>query len=204
MSFLSQLDWRYATKKFDTTKKVSEEQLSKVLNAIKMAPTSFGLQPFHVFVITNTELREKLKAVSWNQDQVTDASHLLVFCARTDTLPRVDQYFTMLSQGNTEVRASLKIYEDMMTGFASGLDTATAHKWATYQAYIALGFAMAACAELEIDSCPMEGFDRDQYNTILALPEHMKAQVILPIGFRATDDIIRPKARFNDLFENIA
>ena len=204
MSFLTQLNWRYATKKFDTSKKVSDEQLAAIQNAIKMAPTSFGLQPFHVVVVSNPELKTKLRAVSWDQSQVTDASHVLVFCARTDVLPRVGQYFTGLTQGNAEIRASLKGYEDMMTGFASGLDAQTVHKWATYQAYIALGFAMAACAEIEVDSCPMEGFDRDAYNTILELPENMKAQVILPIGFRAADDIIRPKFRFDDIFETRA
>jgi nitroreductase len=92
----------------------------------------------------------------------------------------------------------------MMTGFASGLDAQTAHKWATNQAYIALGFAMAACAEIEVDSCPMEGIDKDAYNTILELPENMKAQVVLPIGFRAADDTIRPKFRFDDIFETRA
>lgn len=204
MSFLTQLNWRYATKKFDTSKKVSDEQLATIESAIKMAPTSFGLQPFHVIVVSNPELKTKLRAASWDQAQVTDASHVLVFCARTDVLPRVDQYFTGLTQGNAEIRASLKGYEDMMTGFASGLDAQTAHKWATYQAYIALGFAMAACAEIEVDSCPMEGFDRDAYNTILELPGNMKAQVILPIGFRAADDTTRPKFRFDDIFETRA
>ncbi len=204
MSFLTQLNWRYATKKFDTSKKVTDEQLATIENAIKMAPTSFGLQPFHVIVVSNPELKTKLRGASWDQSQVTDASHVLVFCARTDVLPRVDEYFTGLTGGQAEIRASLKGYEDMMTGFASGLDAQTAHKWATYQAYIVLGFAMAACAEIEVDSCPMEGFDRDAYNTILELPENMKAQVILPIGFRAADDIIRPKFRFDDIFETRA
>lgn len=204
MSFLINLNWRYATKKFDTTKVVSDEQLQKIQDTIKLTPTSFGLQPFHVLVVTNPELKAKLRDVSWGQSQVTDASHVLVFCARTDVVPRVDQYFTELSAGNAEIRAGLKGYEDMMGGFAKALDPQTALTWAGHQAYIALGFAMAACAELEIDSCPMEGFDKDAYNTILGLPEHMKAQVILPIGFRATDDVIRPKFRFNDLFETRA
>ena len=81
MSFLSQLSWRYATKKFDTTKKVSPEQLAKIMEAIKMAPTSFGVQPFHVVVVTNPELREKLKTAGYGQAQITDSSHLMVFCA---------------------------------------------------------------------------------------------------------------------------
>lgn len=204
MSFIPQLNWRYATKKFDTSKKVTDEQLATIENAIKMAPTSFGLQPFHVIVVSNPELKTKLRAASWDQSQVTDASHVLVFCARTDVLPRVDEYFTGLTQGNADMRASLKGYEDMMMDFAKRLDAQTAHKWATNQAYIALGFAMAACAEIEVDSCPMEGFDKDAYNALLELPENMKAQVILPIGFRAADDVIRPKFRFDDIFETRA
>jgi nitroreductase len=201
MSFLTQLSWRYATKKFDTEKKVSEEQLSKIKEAIKMTPTSFGLQPFHVVTVTNQDLKEKLKTAAWDQSQLTDASHVLVFCARTDVLPRINTYFDMASGGSDESRLAMKGYEDMMNGFASKMNEDQLKIWASKQSYIALGFAMAAAAEIEIDSCPMEGFDSSAFKSILDLPEDFYPTVILPIGFRAVDDVIRPKVRFNDLFK---
>lgn len=202
MSFLTQLSWRYATKQFDSTKKLSEEQLQKVMEAIKMVPTSFGLQPFKVILVTNQDTRLKLKDAAWGQSQVIDASHLLVFCANTDVLPRVNTYFEMASAGNSELRTSMKGYEEMMSGFVSSLPAENMLPWTTRQVYIALGFALAACAELEIDSCPMEGFDPQQFKTILELPESINPVVILPVGFRSVDDVVHPKVRFNDLFEH--
>jgi nitroreductase / dihydropteridine reductase len=201
MSFLTQLSWRYATKKFDTEKKVSQEELSKIMEAIKMTPTSFGLQPFHVVLVENAELRNQIKTASWEQTQVTEASHLLVFCARTDVSPRIDTYFDMASGGSSEIRLTMKGYEDMMKGFASNMDEEKLKVWAGKQAYIALGFAMAAATEISVDSCPMEGFDSSAVKNILNLPENIYPAVLLPIGFRAGDDVIRPKVRFNDLFE---
>lgn len=202
MSFLTQLSWRYATKKFDSTKKLSEEQLHKIMEAIKMVPTSFGLQPFRVIVVTNSDTRVKLKDAAWGQSQVTDASHLLVFCADTNVAPRIDTYFEMASGGSSEVREKMKGYEDMMRGAVNAVPQENMLSWTSRQAYIALGFALAACAELEIDSCPMEGFDPQQFKTILELPEPINPVVILPVGFRGADDVVHPKVRFNDLFEH--
>lgn len=202
MSFLTQLTWRYATKQFDTAQKLSDEQLQQILEAVKMVPTSFGLQPFKVLVVTNPELRTKLKEASWGQAQVTDASHLLVFCANTDVLPRVDTYFEMASGGNEDVRGQMKGYEDMMRGFASGMSQDAMLPWAAKQAYIALGFALAAAAELGVDSCPMEGFDGAQYKTLLGLEDNVTPVVLLPVGFRSATDTVHPKVRFNDLFEH--
>lgn len=97
MSFISQLNWRYATKKFDTAKKVSDSDLEKILEAIRMAPASVGLQSYHVYVVTNQELKDKIQAVSWNQAQIGTSSHLLVFAARTDLLDAKEELFTALS-----------------------------------------------------------------------------------------------------------
>ncbi len=152
MSFLSQLNWRYATKKFDTTKKVSDENLEKITEAIRLAPSSFGMQPYHFFIVTNTEKREAIQAVAWNQPQITTASHLIVMCARNDLSVAKDEYFDALSGGNVEARTQLSGFEDMVTGFIPYASP----EWAKKQVYIAQGFALAACAELEIDSCPME------------------------------------------------
>ena len=150
-----------------------------------MAPSSFGLQPVHVLVITNPELREQLKAASWGQGQVVDASHLFVFCARTDLLARTNTFFDAISGGSAEARAGLKGYEEMVTNTVSALSPERAQQWTARQAYIALGFAMAACAELEIDSCPMEGFDPNALDEILKLRDSgLRSVLMLPLGYR--------------------
>lgn len=97
MSFLSNLSWRYATKKFDTSRKVSDADLDKILEAIRMTPTSFGLQPYHFYVISNQDIQDKIQAVAWNQAQVGTASHLIVFTARTDFEANKDEYFELMS-----------------------------------------------------------------------------------------------------------
>lgn len=152
MSFLSQLNWRYATKKFDTTKKVSDENLEKIIEAIHLAPSSFGMQPYHFFIVTNQEKKDAIQAASWHQAQVGTSSHLLVMCARNDLTTVKDEYFDALSGGSEEVREQLSGFEQMVTGFLPN----SSPEWAKKQVYIAQGFALAACAELEIDSCPME------------------------------------------------
>lgn len=203
MSFLSQLEWRFATKKFDPSKKLSDEILGKIVEAARMAPTSFGLQPFRVFVVTNPETRKEIAGVAWGQSQVTEASHLLVFAARIDVMNRVDEYIELLSSGDEAMKEKFAGMADTMRQFALGLgDNAMA--WAAKQAYLALGFAMAAAAELEIDSCPMEGFAPAEVDRILGLPEQYRSVALLPIGYRALGPAY-PKARFpkEDLFVNV-
>jgi nitroreductase len=200
MSFLTNLSWRYATKKFDTSKKVSDADLDTILEAIRMTPTSYGLQPYHFYVVTDQEIKDKIQAVSWNQPQVGTSSHLIVFAARTDLMTNNDEYFTMMSGGNHEVRANMKGFEDLLTNTIQSKESAgTAFDWAARQTYIAHGFALAACAELEIDSCPMEGADFDAIGDILGLPETQKALVMLPIGYRAEGEAPRSpqKVRFS-------
>lgn len=193
MSFLSNLTWRYATKKFDTSKKVSSENLEKILEAIRMTPTSYGLQAYHFYVVSNPEMLAKLQAAAFNQPQVGTASHLIVMCARNDLMQAKDEYFDLMSGGNPEVRASLAGFEQMVGNTVS---SPNALEWAKKQVYIALGFALAACAELQIDSCPMEGFDPKAVAEILNLPANLDVALLLPIGYRASDEVIRPKVRF--------
>lgn len=192
MTFLSNLEWRYASKKFDTTKKVSDEDITKILEAIRFTPTSFGLQPYHFYVVTNQEKKDAIQAVSWNQPQVGTCSHLIVMCSCKDLMALKDEYFDGLSGGSAEVRANMKGYEDMVTGFIPYASP----EWAKKQTYIAQGFALAACAELQIDSCPMEGFDPVAVGKILEIPENLEVAVMLPVGYRAVDEHPRPKFRF--------
>lgn len=206
MSFLANLNWRYATKKFDTTKKVSDTDLEKIIEAIRLTPTSFGLQPYHFYIVTNQEIKDKIQAVAWNQPQVGTSSHLLVFTARTNLAVNKEEFFSLLSGGNPEVRAILKGYEDMVDGFVAGKPTPeSVLPWSAKQSYIAQGFALAALAELQIDSCAMEGFDPTAVGEILGLPESQKAVVMLPIGYRDASENPRPKVRFTkeELFTEV-
>lgn len=201
MTFLSNLDWRHATKIFDTDKKVSDQDLAKVKEAIIMSPSSFGLEPFHIKIITDQTIKDKIQLVSWNQAQVGSCSHLLVFCARTDAAQRIDTYFEMATGGQAETREKMKGYEDQMRGWLDSQNAAEVLGWAENQTHIAHGFALAALAELKIDSCAMGGFDPAAVDEILELPEHIKSVVMLPIGYR-TEDPRHPKVRYpeSDLF----
>jgi nitroreductase len=183
-TFLSQLDWRFATKSFDKEKKVSTDDLNKILEAIRKAPTSFGLQTFHVEVISNESLREKMKEVSFGQPQVTDASHLLVFCGRNDVSDRITDMINKISGGDENIKASLAGYEGMMRGSIEGKSEEQLMNWASRQAYLALGFGLAACAELEIDSCPMEGFDPKAVHELLGSPKNIFPFAYMAVGYR--------------------
>lgn len=200
-TLLSQLDWRFATKKFDADKKVADEDLAKILYAIKMAPTAYGIQPFHVYVISDTALRAKIKKSAFPQNQVVDASHLLVFCARTDVSSRIDAFVDTASHGSSVAKLKLQPMRLFMQQVIKTKEGESALNWTARQAYIALGFALAACAELEIDSCPMEGFDGKEVDRILEVPAHMQSVVALAVGYRKEDPTYE-KERFpeDDLF----
>lgn len=196
MSFLENLDWRYATKKFDTTKTISDTDLDNILNAIHKSPASVGLQAYHVYIVTSQEKKDKIQAVSWNQAQIGTSSHLLVFAARSDLIEAKEAHFTALSGGDAHIRTQLSGYEGMVNGLITGLEASNSGlAWAAKQAYIALGFALAAAAELQIDSCAMEGFDSGAVGEILGFPASQTAVVMLPIGYRAPDESPRPKFR---------
>ncbi len=195
-TFLDNLSWRYATKAFDSTKKLTEEQLAKIRTAIQLAPTSYGLQPFHVVEVTDTETRLKIQDAGYGQSQMIDADRLFVFCSLNDLQDRISAFIDLSSGGNPEVKEKMAIYENMMRTALGGLDDASATAWSAKQSYIALGFALAACAELRIDSCPMEGFDTTAMAEILGLPSHSRAQAILAVGYRSSTETPKPKVRF--------
>lgn len=133
MSFLSNLNWRYATKKFDTSRKVSPENLDKILEAIRLTPTSYGLQPYHFYVVTNQEIKDKIQAAAGNQPQVGTCSHLIVMCARNDLMQAKDEYFELMSGGNPEVRTKLAGFEQLLDSQIPKTST----EWAKKQVYIA-------------------------------------------------------------------
>ncbi|MEM8763521.1 MAG: NAD(P)H-dependent oxidoreductase [Bacteroidota bacterium] len=189
-TILEDLQWRYATKKFDPSKKISEDQLNTLLEAARLSPTSYGLQPFHVFVVEDAEIREQLKPVSWNQSQIVDASHLLVFANHNEfDASLVDEYLDNVSETRGVSLEQLKGYGDFMKSKLLDLPEASKDSWTARQVYIALGNVMTAAATLKVDTCPMEGFDRKAYDEILGLSEKgLTTTVVLPVGYRSEED----------------
>ncbi|AZQ57551.1 NAD(P)H-dependent oxidoreductase [Maribacter sp. MJ134] len=182
--------WRYATKKFDSSKKISDENLEILLEATQLSASSYGLQPYHVFVITDAAIREQLKPVSWGQSQITDASHLLVFANQSDFGGElVDDYLKNVSETRNIPSEELKAYGEFAKSKLLDLPSSSKETWTAKQAYIALGNVMQAAAELKIDTCPMEGFDAEAYNKILNLNgKNLNTAVVLPIGYRSAED----------------
>lgn len=208
--FLEKLDWRYAVKKMDPSKPASADKVEQILNAIKMAPTSSGLQPFKVFVITDTDTRAAIQGAAFNQAQITEGSHLLVFAGWDNyTEARIDAVVDDHADKRPGTREALEAYYGNLKGMYLARDAATNAAHAGHQAYIALGFALAAAAELEVDTTPMEGFDPAAVDEILGLEaQGLKSLSLLAIGTRDEEgDWLKPmaKVRKDDdvLFERI-
>lgn len=189
-NYIEDLNWRYATKKFDTTRKVSEENLEKLLEAIRLSASSYGLQPYQILVIKNGEIRKKLQAASFHQSQITDASHLLVFAnlAEVDKA-YVDNYLDSIAEIRTTKRKELAGFEEMLDNTVLKFSPMEKNKWAVNQTYIALGNLLSAAANFKIDSCPMEGFEADKFDQILGLKEKgLTTAVVAAIGYRSQED----------------
>lgn len=203
--FLDKLNWRYATKKMDPSKAVPEDKVAQIVEAVRMAPTSSGVQPFELFVIRNAEVRAAIRGVARDQAQITEGSHLLVFAAWDNyTAERIDAVVAL----NEAARGA----SELLSGYYEGLkamllprpaEVNAAH--AAHQAYIALGFALAAAAELGVDSTPMEGFDADQVDEILGLKaKGLRSKVILPLGYRQEGaDWLLPMAKVRKSAETL-
>ncbi|HLD03003.1 MAG TPA: NAD(P)H-dependent oxidoreductase [Candidatus Nanoarchaeia archaeon] len=184
------LEWRYATKKFNPDKKVSEEDFSDLLESLRLSASSYGLQPWKFIAIEDSELRKTLRKHAWDQPQVTDASSFIVLCAKDDVTPEyIKEYIRDIAKTRDIKEEALKGYEDMMLGSFSKKDPHARIEWAKKQVYIALGTLLAACAHKRIDACPMEGFDHEKFNEILDLKKQgLTATVCCAIGYRADDD----------------
>ena len=198
---LEHLNWRYATKAFDASKKVSDADWETLENALLLAPSSFGIQPYKFIVVTDQAIREKLKPAAWGQTQVTDSSHLVVFAyKKTLSDADIDHYVERIVEVRGTPRESLAEYEGAMKNAAKqAVESGTVETWNSRQAYIALGFLLETAALLKIDATPMEGFDAVQFNEILGLEDY-SAVVICAVGYRnAEADWLAnlPKVRFS-------
>ncbi|MCB5199488.1 NAD(P)H-dependent oxidoreductase [Loktanella sp. TSTF-M6] len=196
------LNWRYATKKMDPTKTVPEEKVTAILDALRLAPTSSGTQPFEVMVVTNKDIRAKLSEAAFGQQQLVDGSHVLVFAAWDDyTDERIDMVRDETGNARGGVTDQVRDYYENLKGMLVGRDADVNFQHAAKQAYIALGVAMLAAAEQEVDATPMEGFDPAKFDEILGLREKgLKTCVILPLGYRDAENdwlVDAPKVRRN-------
>ncbi len=184
------LNWRYATKKFDSEKEISKDDLNTLLESIQLTASSYGLQPYEVFVVKDQKIREQLKAVAWNQTQITDAYCVLVFAnLKSVSEAYVNTYLDNISQTRNISREDLQGMEDMIKNTTLQLPADKQNTWAAKQAYIALGNLLSAAANLKIDTCPMEGFDAEKFDEILGLADkNLTTAVIAPIGYRSEED----------------
>jgi nitroreductase len=199
-SVLAPLRWRYATKAFDPARRIDPATWAALEQAAVLAPSSYGLQPWNFVVVTDPEVRKKLHPASWNQPQILDASHLVVFAAKNPPTPAdVERHVARSAAVRGVPAESLDPVRQKMLGALSRMSAADAHIWAARQCYIALGVFLSAAAHLGVDACPMEGFQPEKYDEILGLPaKGLKAVVTATAGYRAPTDKYAgvAKARF--------
>jgi nitroreductase len=199
---LAQLQWRYAVKKFDPSKKIPADAWDVLEQSLILTPSSFGLQPWKFFVVDNSALRQELLANSWNQAQVVEASHLVVLAIKKEMGDaEVDRYIQDMSDKRDVPIDGLAGLNKMIKGFMANPDKGfTTDEWAIRQVYIAIGQFMTSAAMLGIDTCPMEGFNPAKYDEILGLTAQGYASVLVcPAGYRAADDkyAVMPKVRYD-------
>lgn len=184
------LEWRYACKKFDADKRISDTDLNTILDSIQLTPSSYGLQPIKVLLIETKELREQIKPIAWNQAQVVDASHLLVFCHYTALSESyVDQHVSLMAQTRNLPIEKLQGFGTHVKASIASLNADHVNQWTAKQTYIALGQVLLSCALLQIDATPMEGFDRKALDELLDLSKDgLSASLLCPIGYRDAED----------------
>lgn len=198
---LETLRWRYAVKQFDATRKIPSDAWSAIEEALVLSPSSYGMQPWRFVVVEDAAVRAKLRPVSWNQSQVTDASHYVVFATKAVvTEADVDAFVARTAEVRGVPAESLAGYRNMMVGdFVKGPRSKIQFEWAARQTYIALGNFMTACAAIGVDTCPMEGLDPAKYDEILDLPaQGFRTVCACAAGYRAATDkyAAAPKVRF--------
>jgi nitroreductase len=187
---LAAFRWRYATKAFDPARTIDPATWAALEQAAVLAPSSYGLQPWAFVVVTDPEVRKRLHPVSWNQPQILDASHLVVFAAKhPPTAADVERHVANTEAVRGQPAGSLDPLRQRINGSLAKMSAADAHAWAARQCYIALGVFLSAAAQLGVDACPMEGFQPEKYDELLGLGERgLKAVVIATAGYRSATD----------------
>jgi len=195
------LEWRYAVKKFDANKTINQATLDALISSLQLSPSSFGLQPWKFIVISNQEILDKLKGHSWNQPQIADCSHLVVFASQAKfEAQAIEDFITTLSQERSKSLEQLQFYKDMIFGFLEHKSESEFLSWSQHQVYLALGLLLTSTAALGVDSCPLEGIDPKAYDDILNLKESgFQTTVACAIGYRDEQDpyLQEPKVRYS-------
>jgi nitroreductase len=190
MNIIESLNWRYATKKFDSNRKLSKNQVNILKNAFNLTASSYGLQPIKLIVISNQEIKNTLLDSSFNQKQVIQCSHLLVICIETDIDESyIELYFKRVVDIRKTSAKVLESFKKSIINEFNDMSNTSIINWSKNQAYLALGNLMTVCAVEGIDSCPMEGFVPEKYNEILDLKsKNLKSVLVMPVGYRSVDD----------------
>ena len=190
MSNLKALNWRYATKKFDDSRILSEEKLEILKHAFNLTATSYGLQPLKMLVISNKETQQQLTEFSMNQQQVSTASHVLVICTEKNVDEKfISGYFQRVKNLRDTPDEVLQPFHNFLVDDFKNKAIEEIEAWARNQAYLALGTLLTVCATEEIDACPMEGFEPAKYDDFLKLGDrNLQSVLVLPVGYRAKDD----------------
>lgn len=208
-NIIEDLNWRYATKRYDSTKKVDDGKLNIIKESLRLVPTSFGLQPLKYLIITDPEIRLKLQGASFNQSQITEASHLIVICTFIEIRDNdIEDYLQEMVATQETEPSKLEGFRKYLKSSLAPLSQKEKKEWNSKQAYIALGQLLHTCAQLRIDATPMEGFEPEKYDDIMALKErNLQATLVCPIGYRHKEDQAqhRKKVRrkMEHLFEEI-
>lgn len=191
MDVLEHMKWRYAVKKFDSDKILSEEKIERLKEAFNLTATSYGLQPITLLIIKNRALQNKLRTHSFDQQQVAQASHILVICIK-DIIDDayISQYFEQIKKVRNISDEILEPFKNDLIGSFSNKDVEEIKRWSTNQAYLAMGNLLTVCAMEKIDSCPMEGFEPEAYDNVLNLKDKgLTSVLVMPVGYRADDDM---------------
>lgn len=187
---LEKLNWRYATKRFDSTKILSEEKLNVLKEAFNLTATSYGLQPVKLVIVSNQDLKDRLMPLTYNQPQVRDASHVLVLCVESEIGEDfIIDHFRREENIRKTSREILQRFEDNLVRIFSDKEKEEIHEWMVNQLYLTLGALLTVCAMEKIDSCPMEGFLPDEYDKLLGLDKMgLQSVIVLPVGYRDESD----------------
>ena len=206
---IDDLNWRYATKKFNPEMKISSEDFDTICESLRLVPSSYGLQPVKYIVVNDKSMREKLLPLAYNQPQITAASHLIVICSYRNISPNmVGEHLSLMSETrNIPLEDLSKFGENMNASFAK-LSTEELCEWTAKQAYISLGHIMHSCANLRIDATPMEGFNKKSFDEALDLTsKNLQSVLLLAVGYRSPEDNLSRMAKVRksteDLFETI-
>lgn len=195
--YIDNLNWRYATKSFNADKKLSDSQIEDLQKSIQLSASAYGLQPYEVFVISDPELKAELAPAAFNQPQITESSHLFVFASLKSIEPDyISSYLNTISEKRNIELEKLGGLDEMLKSSILALPQEEQQTWAQKQAYIALGNFLSAAANMKIDTCPMEGFNAEEFDKILGLSEkNLTTAVIATAGYRSAEDATQHAAK---------